>query len=405
MWTFLSSLGANGFFNIRVNVSETRIPILVPAFRRQRALLEWGLASLLRRRGKTVVFGAVLTLIVFLLASLAFLRASVRLEAAAMLQDAPDLVVQRLVAGRQELVPQTAAATVRAIPSVRRAHGRLWGYYYDPAAGANYTLVVPPLEPPTAGETAIGAGISRSRQGYSRDVLALRSYRSEAVLFTVKAVLPDRADFVAGDVMLVSEPDFRALFALPTDVVNDIVVHLAPDADPAAVTREILRTLPGARVVTKPEMRATAASFLDWRSGLTLVVVLAMALALVIVAADKPSALSVEEQQEMGILRALGWSRAEVLVAKAWESLVVSITALLVGMLAAYVHVYLYGAALFAPVLRGWAVLTPSLQLVPSLDILFLAAIALSILLLPTSGTLLAVYRHASGDPDAVIRQ
>ena len=373
--------------------------------RRQGALLEFALASLLRHRGKTVVLGAVLTLIVFLLASLAFLRSSVRFEAATMLRDAPDLVLQQLVAGRQELLPQGAVAAVRAIPGVARSQGRLWGYYYDAAMGANSTLVVPPLGSPADGETAIGSGVSRSRQGYSRDVLAFRSYGGAAVLLTVKAILPERADFIAGDLMLVSERDFRTLFALPTDVVNDIVVYLAPDADPAAVRQQALRVLPGARVVTRQEMLATAASFLDWRRGLTAIIVVAMALALGIVAADKPSALSVEEQREMGILRALGWSKAEVLVAKTWESLSVSITALLLGMLTAYAHVYLWQAALFAPVLRGWAVLAPNLQLVPSLDIPFLAAIAASTILLPAAGTLFAAHRPASGDPDAVIRQ
>ena len=379
-------------------------PVAIAFLRRQRALLEFALVSLLRRRGKTAVLGAVLTLIVFLLASLAFLRSSVRFEAAAMLQEAPDLIVQRLVAGRQEMFTEVAIAAVQAIPGVSRARGRLWGYYYDPAAGANYTVVVPPFDPPADGETAIGGGIARSRQSYSRDVFALRSYGGEAVLLTVKAILPDRADLIAADLMLVSESDFRALFALPPGVANDIAVHLDPGADPAAVRREVVRAFAGARVVTKEDMLTTAATFLDWRSGLTAVIVLAMALALLILASDKPSALSVEEQKEMGILRALGWSETDVLVAKAWESLTVSITALLVGMLSAYAHVYLFGARLFVPVLRGWAVLTPHLDLVPNLDIPFMAAIAASTILLPAAGTVLACYRPAQGEPDSVIR-
>jgi len=60
---------------------------------------------------------------------------------------------------------------------------------------------------------------------------------------------------------------------------------------------------------------------------------------------------------------------------------------------------------LFSPVLRGWAVLAPNLHLVPSLDIPLLAAIAASTIMLPASGTLLAAYRPASGDPDSVIRE
>jgi hypothetical protein len=373
--------------------------------RHQQALLEYALTSLLRRRGKAVVLGVVLALIVFLLVSLALLRSSVRLEAATILREAPDLIVQQVVAGRQEALSDAAVAAIRALPGVSRAHGRLWGYYYDGATGANYTLIVPPVNPPTQGQTAIGHGISRSRQGYSRDVLAFRSYRGEAVLFTVKAVLPARADLIAGDVMVVSEPDFRALFALPPGVVNDLAVELAPGADAAAVRRASLGALPGARVITKQDMLDTADAFLDWHRGFPAVLLLAMALALLIVAADKPSALSVEEQKEIGTLRALGWSRMDVLVAKAWESLAVSVVALLIGMLAAYVHVFAGGAVLFAPVLRGWAVLAPTLDLAPGLDLPFLAAVAASTIVLPALGALLASYRPASGDPDAVIRE
>lgn len=373
--------------------------------RRQRNLLELGLASLLRRPGKTLVFGGVLTLIVFALGSLALLRASVRLEAGAVLRDAPELIVQRIVAGRQELIPRAAVAALQSVPGVRSAEGRLWGYYFDPAAGANYTLAVPAVAPPAQGEAAIGSAIARSRQGYSQDVLALRSYRGEAVLFTVKAVLPARADLVAADVMLVSEPDFRALFALPADVVSDVVVTVAPAAGPGAVRRAIEAALPGARTVSRAEMLATSDSFLDPRRGLAAVVVVAMLLALGIVATDKPAALGVEERQEIGVLRALGWSRRDVLIAKAWESAAVSIVALLGGLVAAYAHVYLAGAALFAPVLRGWAVLAPDPPLAPALDAPFLIAIAAAILLLPAAGSLLACYRPASADPDAVIRQ
>jgi predicted lysophospholipase L1 biosynthesis ABC-type transport system permease subunit len=388
-----------------VTMSEERLPISAGWFRRQRALLEFALASVLRRRGKTVVLGVVLTLIVFLLASLAFLRSSIRLEAATMLRDAPDLIVQHIVAGRQDVVPDAAVAAVRALPGVSRAHGRLWGYYYDAAAGANYTLIVPPVNPPAQGETAIGAGVSRSRHGYSKDVLAFRSYRGAPVLFTVKAVLPDRADVMASDLMVVSEPDFRALFAQPAGVVNDIAVYLAPGMDAVSVRRKASEAFPGARVITKQEMLATADSFLDWRRGLPAVLILAMALALVIVAADKPSALSVDEQKEIGTIRALGWSRMDVLVAKTWESLAVSIVALLAGMLAAYSHIYLCGAALFAPLLHGWAVLVPNLDLVPNVDVPFLIAVAASVVVLPASGALLASYRPASGDPDSVIRE
>lgn len=106
----------------------------------------------------------------------------------------------------------------------------------------------------------------------------------------------------------------------------------------------------------------------------------------------------------MGILRALGWSAAEVLAAKAWESLAVSVVAFLLDGLAACAHIFLWGAALFTPVLRGWAALFPVLDLAPAANPGEVGLISVGTILVPLAGSLLACYRRAAGDPDAVIR-
>jgi ABC-type lipoprotein release transport system permease subunit len=373
--------------------------------RRQWALLECGLASLLRRPGKALVLWGVLTLIVFLLASLALLAASVRGMTAGALEGAPDLIVRREVAGRQDLVPVDWLRAVRGVPGVQEARGRLWGYYYDAALGANYTVLVPARGAPAPQDAVVGAGIARSREVSAADILSLRSYRGEDLLLSVSGLLPAASELFTSDLVLVSEEDFRRLYGMPADAVNDLAVRLAPAADPEAARAAIAAALPGAGFTTRGEMRAVAAAFLDWRSGLTAILVLAMALALGILGGDKLSALSADEQQEMGILRALGWSTWEVLTAKLWESLAVSIVALLAGMLAAYAHIFLWEAALFTPVLRGWAVLFPLLRLVPDVDLGAVGLIAAGAILVPAAGSLLACYRPAAGDPEAALRE
>jgi ABC-type lipoprotein release transport system permease subunit len=373
--------------------------------RRQRALIEFALASLLRRRGKTAAVGSVLVLVVFLVSSLGFLAASVRHELSQLLRGAPDVIVQRVVAARHDLVPEAALATVRAIDGVKEARGRLWGYYYDPAAGANYTVTVAPDVPHRQGEAVIGAGISRARQAFRNDILSLRSYTGESILFTVAGVLPEASELMTSDLMLVSDPDYRALFALPPGVVNDIAVRLAADVDAGNVRRELARLLPDARIVIRADLLATATSFFEWDRGVAAVVLVAMAVALLIIALDKPSALSAEERKEMGILRALGWTAPDVLMAKVWESLAVTITSVLVGGVAGYAHVYLFRSALFAPVLRGWAVLAPRLDVVPSVDPPMMLVLAASTIALPAAGALIACYRPVMSDPDVAMRE
>ena len=99
------------------------------AIERHLNILEFTLASLLRRRGKNLSLLAMYLLVVFILASLQFFVTALKREAAIILNDAPDMVVQRLVAGRQDLVPASYIAEIEKIRGVTAVRPRLWGYY------------------------------------------------------------------------------------------------------------------------------------------------------------------------------------------------------------------------------------------------------------------------------------
>ncbi|TAN39380.1 MAG: ABC transporter permease, partial [Nitrospirae bacterium] len=110
---------------------------------RQKNFIGFTLSSLLRRKGKNAALVVVYTLIVFVLASVMFFSYAIKKEAFLILKDAPEIMVQRVVAGRQDLVPESYAARIAGITGVSSAKGRLWGYYYDTIFHANYTLLVP----------------------------------------------------------------------------------------------------------------------------------------------------------------------------------------------------------------------------------------------------------------------
>ena len=70
------------------------------------------------------------------------------------------MIVQRTMAGRQALVPLHYAKAIKKIRGVRRVKPRLWGYYYHPAAQANYTLMVRDDYPHGPGHRGGGRGRS-----------------------------------------------------------------------------------------------------------------------------------------------------------------------------------------------------------------------------------------------------
>jgi ABC-type lipoprotein release transport system permease subunit len=148
----------------------------------------------------------------------------------------------------------------------------------------------------------------------------------------------------------------------------------------------------------------TYESVFDWREGIVLTVLAGAILAFTILAWEKASGLSADERREIGILKAIGWETGDVIRMKLWEGLLVSLTAFLLGFVAAWVHVFHYGAAVFAPVLKGWAILYPRFTLVPAVDGLQVATLFFFTVVPYTAAVLVPIWRAATTDPDAVMR-
>ena len=376
-----------------------------PWIERQRGLVDFAVANLGRRKGRNLGLFLAYTLTVFLLASVVLYGDALRREARLLLADAPELVVQRLTAGRQDLMPASWLDRLQGMRGVGRVEGRLWGYHYDPAMAANLTLVVPAQEVPAPGSARLGAALARTRGLAAGDVFSLRGSDGEPHPFTVATLLTPASELASADLMLVNEADFRAFFGLPAGVYTDAVLRVANPREVRKVAEKVLDRLPAARVLTRDEMRRSYEAAFNWRQGLLLSVLSVVLAAFALLAWDKASGLSAEERREIGILKAVGWDTGDVLRMKLWEGALVSLLAFLSGYLLAWLHVFYADAPLFTAVLKGWSVLYPRFALAPRVDLAQLAALAFLTVLPYVAATLVPVWRAATLDPDEVMRE
>ena len=125
---------------------------------KQRNVIDFTLSSLLRRKGKNAALIIVYTAVVFVLASVMLFTHALKREADIILREAPEIVLQRMVAGRHDLMPASYATVVDKITGVSSVKPRLWGYYYDTLFRANYTLLVPDDFKYGKGDVIIGEG-------------------------------------------------------------------------------------------------------------------------------------------------------------------------------------------------------------------------------------------------------
>ena len=371
---------------------------------KQRYLIDFTLASLARRKTKNIGLVLVFALLVFALASVTLLTSALRQEAARVLAQSPEVLLQRMVAGRHDLIPPGYIERIGRIRGVQQVEGRLWGYYYDAVVKANYTFQVADDDPPPAGHIVVGPGLARFRGVQPGNVLSFRSYSGKLFTFTVDAILPAESELVSADLVLLNEADFRAFFDYPAGHFTDIALSVANPQEVRTVATKLAAALPDSRPILREEVLRTYQSIFDWREGIALALLSAAILAFAILAWDKASGLSAEEKREIGILKAIGWETGDVIAMKFWEGFLVSLLAFLLGYVIAYVHVFHFEFALFAPVLQGWAVLYPSFALTPKIDGLQVATLFVFSVLPYTAATLVPIWRAATTDPDTVMR-
>jgi hypothetical protein len=374
---------------------------------RQKYLIDFTLSCLARRKAKTLGLLLIYTLIVFLLASVMLFTQALRHEAALVLARSPEVIVQRMVAGRHDLIPSSYLEKIGRIRGVQKKEGRLWGYYYDSAFRANLTFMVPPADITTMvipGHIAVGAAFARGFGLAINDPIAFRSYSGELFRFKVTNIFPHESELVTADLVLMSEGDFRAFFNYPDGQYTDIALSVANPQERHTVAAKLASRLPDSRAILREDILRTYESIFNWREGIVLLLLSGAIFAFAIFALEKASGLSADEKREIGILKGIGWETADVIKMKFWEGSMISLTAFLLGYVAAYLHVFHFSSMLFEPVLKGWSTLYPRFDLSPAVDGFQIATLFFFTVFPYAIATIIPIWRAAVTDPDSVMR-
>ena len=371
---------------------------------KQKNIVDFTLSSLFRRKGKNMALIVVYTLVIFSLASVMFFTYSIKQEAAQTLKDAPEMVVQRLVMGRHDLVPLSYMEEIKKIWGVQSVSARLWGYYYDPTNGANYTLMVSRDLQDDPGKIVIGHGVARNLLVKESGTIPFKTYAGSYHFLKIKDILSAESELVSSDLILLSESDFRIIFALSDGYATDLVLKVRNANEVDTIATKITQIYPDTRPVLRREILSTYDAVFDWRGGMIIVILSVAVLAFIILAWDKATGLSAEEKKEIGTLKALGWETSDVLLMKYWEGMIVSLSSFILGVLLAYLHVFFASSVVFEPALKGWSVLYPDFKLTPFLNAYQVATLFFLTVIPYTVATIVPSWRAATVDPDTVMR-
>ncbi|HBI16524.1 MAG TPA: hypothetical protein DDY20_13630 [Desulfobulbaceae bacterium] len=378
-------------------------------------IIDYALTSILRRRNKSLAIISAFTVVVTALASILLFSNSLKKEAASLLASAPDLIVQRTMGGRHELIPTDYAAQIRKIHGVGEVNARYWGYYYDALTGANFTVLGTEGNPETLqllegrlpageGECAIGAGVANLKNTGTGGELILVDSSNTGVLYEVTGVFRADSSLLTNDLIVLSNDAIKGFFGLPPGKATDVAVQVFNENELQTVAAKVKRLLPDSRPITRTELVRTYDMVFNWRSGMMLSVFGAALIAFCILAWDKATGISADEKQEIGILKAIGWDTSEVLALKFWEGVIIALTSYLLGTIAGYLHIFVFNAFLLAPVIKGWSVVFPDFHLTPHLDPYLFFTLGFLTIAPYVASTVIPAWKTAITDPDTIMR-
>lgn len=382
-------------------------------------ILEYTLSYVVRRKGKNLATVVVFTLIILTVGSIVMLTTSLEGEAEEVLAFAPDITVQKLVAGRQHTLNESYASEIEGIKGVTSVTRRVWGFYYDSSSDLTYTIYGVggvdetrednlPLQTGKVelrGKSClVGRSLAEEKELNVGDKLMLQDYRGRYQKYEVKGIFSSRSELVSGDLVVMPREEARKFFYYGRNEFTDLAVHIANPAEISNIAGKINRHHPELRVLSRQNIKQTYHSIFGWRSGVFLAGLITALLAFAILVWDRASGMSAEEKREIGILKAVGWETRDVLELKTFEALIIAINSYLLGTILSYIHVYIFNATFLRPILIGWSTLYPEFSLQPVIGFEELLAILFVSLLPYLAAVIVPSWRASTIPPEEVMR-
>jgi ABC-type lipoprotein release transport system permease subunit len=387
-------------------------------------LIEYAINAILRQKSKSFFIVFVFTLLTFLLTSVFFITSSQKYELDATLESLPQIIVQKIKAGRHYDIDEDVVDTLLEIEGVDDVVGRVWGYYYFANAGVNFSVVgineyekqyknsfdkiVKKFEfngSDSKSFMVVGHGVKKiMNQNYYKEYFNFIKPDGTLKKVYLGGVFDADTSLESNDVIVMSKDDVREIFDIDEDKATDVVVKVANPKEVPMIVSKIKSIYPDTRIITSDDLKVSYQNIFDYKSGVFLALFIISLFTFFIIIYDKSSGLSSEEKREIGILKAIGWRVDDVLKEKFYESFIISFFAYTFGVALAFLYVYILNAPLLQNIFTGYSQLKTDFALPFVFDVQTLFLVFFLSVPIYVGATIIPSWRVATLEADEVIR-
>jgi len=394
-------------------------------------LVSYALGNVLKYRTRSTAIVSALILSTFLLGSAEFIREGVMTDLAASADEGPDLVVQRILGGRQATVPLEWKDNLSAVDGVRLATPRVWGYIdvgggglltimgvnaseYGSIMGTTGTEIVEEgrfLNATDRYRMVVGQGIldvmRASLAGVSVGVgstLSLIATNGSLIEFEIIGVFVSSTKIYSYDMIVTDLSSARQVLGLETLSFTDYALWAEYGENLNSIAFRIDSQIVESRVLTRDAIADAMLVAYGNRGGVMALLWAILLITVILLAFTVSASGSDEARREVGILKALGYDTVDVLEIRMFESLTLGTLGASLGVSFAIVFDYILGAPILSEYLLGWSILllNGGIPLVISGSTIFTLYVVSIVPILVA--TVVPAWRNAITEPDVVLR-
>ena len=358
-----------------------------------------------------------MSLLVSLLASTLFISNAMKTEYNSILDSYPNIIITNQKAMRDSTIDENFVDRVLKIKGVTSVVARVWGEYEFTQAEKKFMLI----------------GRDEFESYASPTINAIRSIEPDSMLISVgvyealqKAYYREYFNFIKSDgtlkkitiqkgyigstiqeqesLIVMSKENLKEIFNYKESEATDLSVSVANENEVAFIAGKIKALFPNMKVVVKNDLRVEYENIYNLRSGFFLTIFIITFFTFFIIIYDKVSGLNSEQKHEIGILKAIGWRVGDVLNAKLYEGLIISLFSYLVGISMAFIFVYVLDAPLLKKIFLNNYDLMSDFSINFSVDYETLSLLFLLSVPIYIAATIIPSWRVATLEADEVMR-
>ena len=286
-------------------------------------------------------------LIIFVLSSVLFISGSIQHDLISLVKDRSSIVVSAFRAGKRDLMHPGYIYDISKIDGVADVRGVVDGEYYFVQKRVWFHLYED--DSLKEDEMIVGEGVKAAMNELYYDESF--NFLTEQRMISVKILktMPKQSALISNNAIFLHPNTLRAILNLKDEEYTKLYVDVPNSEEISQVALKIENLYPNSFALSIEDEVAKVRHLYYYKGGIFMSIYVSVMLIFFVLLKNQISLAYGSKKREIAILRSIGFSIKEIIFLKFIQNFIVSVSAFLLGVMLAYIFVFVFNA----PFLKG----------------------------------------------------